>query len=133
VAVASGLCPHCSAPLDRSVDVCEAHDTGEHCGACDNRHAVQLAFRCRNCLYGGEAAFAVALLAEVEVLAFLADRGINPVSPADPTVFGTALMDYEEEVRSVEPFEARFTLGVEGDSLTVTVDGALEVVETTVG
>jgi hypothetical protein len=56
----------------------------------------------------------------------------EPVSPADPTVFETALMDYEEE-RSVEPFEARFTLGVEGDSLTVTVDGALEVVETTVG
>jgi hypothetical protein len=48
-------------------------------------------------------------------------------------VFETALTDYEEEVRSVEPFEARFTLGVEGDSLTVTVDGALEVVETTVG
>jgi len=133
VAVASGVCPHCSAPLDRSTRVCEDHDTADdHCSACDNRHAIQLEFRCSNCLYGGEAAFAVALLADVEVLAFLAGRGINPVAPSDPTVYSTALMDYEEELCSVDPFEAQFTLTADGDALTVVVDEAFTVVEATV-
>jgi len=133
IAVASGVCPHCSAPLTTSPTVCEDHDpAGDHCEACDNRHAVQLSFRCPNCPYGGQAAAAVALLAEGAVLAFLAGRGINPVAPSDPTAYSVALMDYEETVLATDPFEARFTFGVDGDTLTVTVDEELAVVEATV-
>jgi hypothetical protein len=78
VAVASDICPHCSAPLDSSPLVCEDHEsTEDHCEACGNRYAVQLGFRCTNCLYGGEAAFAIALMRNVQVLAFLTTHGIN--------------------------------------------------------
>jgi hypothetical protein len=130
IAVGAGVCPECSAPLADSPQVCEEHGSGGgHCERCDNRHAIQVRFDCTNCLYGGEAAFGVALMADVDVLAFLATHGINPVSPSDPAAYGAALMDYDEELLSTDPFEARFTLTLEGDVLAVTVDDDLNVVE----
>jgi hypothetical protein len=132
MAVATGVCPHCSAPLTTSVRVCEDHgSTGDPCEQCDNRHATQLEFRCTNCLYGGESAFTVTLIANADVLAFLATHGINPVSPSDPTAYAAAIMDNEEELVSVEPFEARFTFAIDDDTLTVTVDDSLTVTEAT--
>ena len=131
IAVGAGVCPECSAPLASSPRICEGHDsTDDHCEQCNNRHAIQLRFECTNCLYGGEAAFGVALMADVHVLAFLATHGINPVSPSDPATYSAALMNYEEELLSADPFEARFTLALEdGAAVTVTVDDDLNVVE----
>jgi ribosomal protein S27AE len=132
MAVASGVCPRCSASLAESVSVCEAHDSAdEHCDQCGNRHAIQVEFGCTNCLYEGTAACAVALVADVDVLTFLAEHGINPVSPSAPAAYHDALMDYDEELRSVEPFEARLTLTLAADALVVTVDDDLNVVEAT--
>jgi hypothetical protein len=38
-------------------------------------------------------------------------------------------MDYEEEVYSREPFEARFTFSADGDTLSLTVGDDLQVVD----
>jgi DNA-binding HxlR family transcriptional regulator len=132
IAVASGVCPQCSARLDSGPRICEEHEAADgHCEHCDNRHAVQLEFRCTNCLYGGEAAFVVGLLADGEVLAFLATHGVNPVSPSDPAAYSAAIMNYEEELVSADPFEARFTLALDGDELSIAVGSDLNVVEVT--
>lgn len=128
--VAVDVCPECSAPLTSGPRVCEEHDsTGNRCEQCNNRHAIQIDFECTNCLYSGQAAFAVALMTDIDVLAFLATHGINPVSPSDPTAYSAALVDSEEELLSTDPFEAQFTLTLDDAALTVTVDADLNVVE----
>ena len=38
-------------------------------------------------------------------------------------------MNYDEEVRSVDPFEARFTFTAGDEALTLTVDDDLSVVD----
>lgn len=130
ISVASGVCPHCSGPLSYSKDICEDHDSSaDHCEQCDNRHAAHLEFNCTTCLYEGAAAFTIALLANADLLAFLAAHGINPVAPSDPADYTGVLMNYEEELLSVDPFEARFTFTVDDDGVSFTVDDDLNVVE----
>jgi hypothetical protein len=42
-----------------------------------------------------------------------------------------ALMDYDEEVTSVDPFDAAFTFEIDGETLTLAVDDELNVVDVT--
>lgn len=129
---ASGVCPRCSAPIDERVTVCEDHDDGDGiCGACGGRYAVTVRFSCTNCIYDRGGAFGVTLLTETELLAFLTDRGINPITGFPLEAWRTALSDYEEEVLSVDPLEVRFSFSVEEETLTLTVEDGPSVVEVT--
>jgi len=126
---ADGVCPRCSAPLDRSADVCEAHDPGEGlCSNCGGRHEVDHVARCTNCIYDQRGALVLALLSDVELLSFLTDHGINPVAPTTEG-FSATVLDYEETVRSADPLDARFTLAAGGERLHLDVDDELRVVE----
>lgn len=132
LAAANRVCPRCSAPLSESLTVCENHDpSGGTCPECTHRHAVLVDFRCTNCLFEQRGAFAIALMANGDLLAFLLSHGINPLSAASRTSYYAALMDYDEELRSTDPFEAEFTFDIEGDSLTLRVDDDLDVTEVT--
>lgn len=132
LAMAADVCPRCGARVERSVTVCEEHAlTDGLCDRCDCRHAVQLHTYCTNCIHEEVTPFVLGrLIATVEFLDFLTAHGINPVSPTRGSDFYRALLDYDEEILSVEPFEARFTLFAGGDTLAVTVDDDLAVVET---
>jgi hypothetical protein len=130
---ASGVCPRCSARLSESIDVCEDHEASDGlCAACGNRHAVSHAARCTNCIFSQGGAFVLALLSDTDLISFLTEHGINPIAPpeADPGIFANAVMDYEEDVLETEPFRARFTFVIEGETLELTVDDSFEVVET---
>jgi DNA-binding transcriptional ArsR family regulator len=130
LAMASGVCPRCSASLSTSVGVCEAHDyTAEYCDECSNRHAVQVVFRCANCFYSRGGAAGLALVTDGHLLTFLLEHGINPLSPSGPAAFTAALLGYDEDLVSLEPLQARFTFDVEGDELSITVDEELNVVD----
>lgn len=129
LAVSNGLCPRCSAPLTESVDVCEAHDPRDGlCPKCCHEHAVQVRYDCSNCLYTQRGAFVLALMAHIELLGFMIAHDLNPVAPSAPAAHDAALMSYQEDVRSVDPFEARFTFTIEDDSLVVIVDDTFGVV-----
>lgn len=134
LALAAGVCPRCGSRVERSVTVCEGHTrTDGLCDRCDCRHAVQVHTRCANCIHEEVTPFVLGrLIATTEFMAFLTTRGINPISPTHGSDFNRALLDFEEEVRSVDPFEARFTVFVGEDALTVTVDDDLSVVESSV-
>ena len=124
-ATTRGVCPRCSAPVDRSVHVCENHDaTDGRCEACGQRFAVTTAVSCTNCIVSGESAFTSYLLGTTEVMAFLLDHGVDPIRPES-----FHLREYEETVLSVDPFEARFTFTADNETLTLTVDDDLSVVE----
>lgn len=127
MATASGVCPRCSASITEDVEVCTEHDVSEGvCTACTNRYAVSIVFRCPNCIYERGGMFGVTLLTNTDLLAFLTARGINPITPSSHSAIGAAL-DYDEEILSEEPFEARFTFTDDGDSLTLIVDEDLSV------
>lgn len=130
-AIAHGLCPHCSATLDRWVEVCEDHEpTPGLCPACDRRNAVQLNFECSNCIYDGAGTLDVAVVANTDLLAFLTARGLNPISPEQSAAVGRVVDDYEETVQSTEPFAGTLRFSADGETLTLLVDEDLNVTRT---
>ncbi|WP_161596506.1 winged helix-turn-helix domain-containing protein [Salinigranum halophilum] len=127
LAVASGVCPTCSAAVERFVRVCEAHDAvEERCDRCGRHPAVCVEFRCANCTDGRVFDAVTALLYTPELLAFVKDHGLDPT--ADIVEWS---WDYSAEVRSTDPVELRFVFALDGEELTLTVDGDLSVVDVT--
>jgi hypothetical protein len=132
LAIANGICPNCSARLEREVNACEDHDSTEGlCNRCDRRSAVAVHFSCTNCIYDGEGDILVYLAANTALLAFLTAHGLNPVAPTQLSQLRGYLSNYDEVVRSTDPFEAEFTFAIDGDTLTLTVDDELSVVDVT--
>jgi DNA-binding transcriptional ArsR family regulator len=135
LAAATGVCPRCGAGVDASVAVCRDHASGGAagqglCPACGARHAVGVRFACGDCIFERAGSFGVTLLASAELRAFFAARGIDVVTPSSYTAVARAL-DYEETVRSVDPFTGAFTFTVDGDALTLAVDADLSVTDVT--
>lgn len=127
LARAIGICLYCAAPLEEWVTVCERHDASDGiCDVCDRRYAALHHTRCTNCIFEAEAVFFVRFLANPDLRKFLLDHGIDPVDPS-PTPFFAATSVYDEEIRSVDPFEASFTFTIDGDTLTLEVDEDLEI------
>lgn len=121
LAASTGMCPRCSARLDQSLRVCENHDASDGlCEECDYRHAVQIDRSCTNCPFFSEGAAVIGIAANTDLLAFQTSHGLNPVIPT--TEFYGTMLDYNEEIVSTDPIEARFTWAVDGDSITVTID-----------
>lgn len=132
LAMSNRVCPRCSAPLSESRRVCKAHDaTNGLCDSCGNKHAVQITLRCTNCFHDQGGALVLAVMAHSDLVAFLATHGLNPVSPASASAHDAALMEYEEDIHSVEPFEASLTFTIDGDALTLTVDDDHSVIDVT--
>lgn len=127
IAAANNVCPRCSARVEFSIQVCENHDaTDGLCKQCDHRLAVWVRFRCTNCIYEQGVTAVMALLTVPDLLAFVGKHGFN--TTGDGIEWG---WEYEEDIRSTDPFEAQFTFTIDGDSLTLTVDEDLSVVDAT--
>jgi hypothetical protein len=134
LAESSGMCSRCSAPLEESVSVCEDHDAdGGLCDRCDSRHAVEFHATCTNCINDLRGPFVLSLVADADLLSFLTDHGLDPIAPPreDIREIDRIHMNYDEEVCSVDPFEARFTFTAGDEALTLTVDDDLSVVDAT--
>lgn len=128
LAAVSGICPSCSARVEHSVSVCEDHDaTDGLCDECGNRHALWFHLQCTNCIYDLRSAIGGLLAATTEVLAFLTAHGLNPFSPTPR--YHRNVWDFDEEVLGTDPIEARYTFTVGDDSISVTVDEELNVVD----
>jgi DNA-binding transcriptional ArsR family regulator len=124
LSMASGICPRCSATVEETITVCETHDAEEGlCDACGGRYAAGINFTCTNCVFDAGGGFAIALLGHTALLSFVTGHGHNPVSPDSIRQLNGIHGDYEEEIVSVDPFEARFTFRIDGDALVLTVDG----------
>ncbi|MFB6191788.1 MAG: ArsR/SmtB family transcription factor [Haloarculaceae archaeon] len=132
LSISSGICPSCSAAIDRWAEVCGDHDPVDgHCGRCNRRHAAQYRFRCTNCIFEGGGNFAVHLAANTDLLALLIAHGLDPIAPERISAVERVHSDYEEEILSTEPFGARFRFTVGDDALTLTVGEDLSVVDAT--
>jgi len=127
-AISRGVCPRCSGRVERVVQVCESHDASDGlCDQCGLRLAATAAAVCTDCIFEMEAPVAGHLSVHPETMAFMIDHGIDPVAPEGFLPFAAV----DEEVYSREPFEARYTFTADGETLTLVVDEALDVMEVT--
>ena len=135
-AIGAGICPRCSAPLERELDLCTSHeapgiDTADGlCEECGVRHAARLVFRCPSCIFEGRGTLPIAFNSHPAMLAILANHGHSPITPTSIADVQRVHSDYEEEILSTHPFVGRFTFTADGETLTMTVNEDLEVVET---
>ncbi len=128
----AGVCSRCAAPLETTVEVCADHDAGDGiCDACGARYAFLFQHHCGNCNYSPKSIAPGVVLDTTALLDFLTDHGINPFVPASLNRASGAMADYEETVISTDPFEGRLTFTIDGDSLTLTLDEELSVVDVT--
>lgn len=126
VSAANDICPKCSAVMDHSVAVCEAHHVEEGvCEVCGNRHAAHVDSHCTNCIYGIDGILLNHLIGSLELRRFVAEQGLDPI--VDGEQWG---WDFEEEIRSSDPFEAQYTITVGDEAITLTVGPDFSVVET---
>lgn len=130
----AGVCSRCSGKLESSVDVCETHEADDGvCDACDRRYAIRFELYCPNCNYSPNSIAPGVVLANTEFLAFLTSHDINPFAPDSINRVSRVIAQYDEEVVSTDPFEARLTFTADGDAITVTLDDDLSVIEVTHG
>jgi DNA-binding transcriptional ArsR family regulator/ribosomal protein L37E len=127
-AVGRGVCPRCSGTVDHAVDVCESHDTSEEvCDRCGRRFGAMAAATCANCIFHIQPGIAAYLGTHTEVMAFLLDHGVDPVAPEAFHPYETV----EETIVSTDPYSARYTFTVDDESITLTVDEDLSVIDIT--
>jgi hypothetical protein len=98
------------------------------CERCNARFAVDVTIDCSNCPRYHRGPPSVFLISKTEVASFLTDHGINPTDPSWERA-PPAVVNYDEEIVGINPFEAHFTFTIEGDELRLTVDGDLSVVD----
>lgn len=128
-AAATGICPRCSATVEQSLVVCESHDgTDDRCDACGLRFAANARITCTNCLFD-ESVFVPAYLAiHTELMAFMIEHGIDPGAPEG---FDFPMAAVTETILSRDPFEARYLFTADDDTLALTIDDDLSVIDVT--
>jgi hypothetical protein len=130
--LAAGICPRCSATVERSVDVCDDHDASAGlCDSCESVYAVRMGFRCSNCIYEGGGGIGIGLLASTELLDFVTDHGLNPIDPDSIRAVNSITQDYDVAIHSTDPLRVGLTYTIGEDSLSLTVDEELNVLEST--
>lgn len=131
LSLSSGVCPRCSGTVEWTATVCGTHDAADGpCRECGGRYVVGAAAACTNCILetGGEPL--VALAANTDLLALLAANGYNPVDPEHIHPVEAVHGEYEETVHATDPLRATYTFSTDGESVSLTVDETLTVVET---
>jgi len=123
--IVRGVCPRCSATINRSARVCERHDAADgFCEHCNHEFGVSIAVSCTNCTFTTRSPYPTHALGNVELLSFMTGHGIDPFASN-----AFHLRACTEEILSADPLRARYTFTADGDALTLTVDDDLTVVE----
>jgi len=126
-AVSAGLCPRCSATVDRDLRACTDHEDTGRCSACERPFAVTLVATCTNCIYAAGTGAVWGLLCSPELLSYLFEHDLNPFDPEQPNRLDTILSEYDERVLSTDPLEMEFTLDAGAEPLTLRVDEELTI------
>ena len=128
---ARDICHHCAAPLEHEVEICEDHDMEpggicDSCGVLCGPYQISVQSRCVNCTVrmGGDLGFM--LYGQSSWMAYLLEHGINPV-----TATAAERPPWSHEVIAREPFEGAFRWHGSNDTLKITVDHHLEVIDVT--
>jgi DNA-binding transcriptional ArsR family regulator len=134
LAMASGVCPRCSADIEWATHVCAEHDKADGiCNDCGRRHAVFVSADCTNCNYGIGGGIFLPFATMTPLLSFLLEHGINPIAPGAEHrhELNRIHEDYTEDVVEIDPLRVRFTTTIDGDEFSITTDEELDLLEAT--
>ncbi|MCU4744334.1 DUF7351 domain-containing protein [Natronoglomus mannanivorans] len=124
-----GVCPNCSSAVEESLDVCTTHEPGDEggCPRCNRQHAIEVSEICRQCKTVARGPLTIAILAAPVVTAFYYDHGVEHRFASWETFRRAQTVD--EEILETDPLRVRLTVTVEGDTLRLTLDETLNVVD----
>lgn len=109
-AIAGGICPRCTGPLETDLTVCGHHqEEVTICDHCDNRYAGRIVVACRGCPFTGSGSLPILLLDNAEFLEFLIDNGLHPTQPESPSEYDRIVSKYAETVVSSSPPRLQLT------------------------
>lgn len=130
----SGFCHSCSGRVDGSLDICqEHHPTSETvCPNCRRRYRIRAMYECDACkeLVGFPPPIAVGT--HPAVVSFYYDYGIRIGDITDPESVKRThyyMQEAETELVSEDPPLVRITITHDGDTLALTLDETLSVLE----
>ena len=129
IAVGCGVCPRCAAAVRTEIDACSDHENDGVCSNCRSRFAALLRASCPNCPYNVGGAAGLGLLSTPELLSFMLDHDLDPLSPRSVIRQDHFLNEYEEEVLSTDPLRVRLTFSADGDTLSLCLDESGDVVD----
>jgi DNA-binding transcriptional ArsR family regulator len=130
-----GVCPTCSGPVERSLDLCKDHDDDDGdglCGTCGNRSALVGRFRCTVCkewatsTIGGVARYHPAAIGFHDEHGLPLQYGFNDLASITDRLERT---ETDWEVRSRDPLVVRVTMRIDGDEMWLDLDEDLTVVD----
>lgn len=131
ITLSNGICPRCSAAVERSLSVCENHDSGDgRCEHCNNEHQELCTVTCPNCHLEQEMILPSAVHGYPIVLNFVTAHGFNPVVPTKDQ-WETMRDITDVVVASTDPVRVQISYSLDGHVLTVTVDENIDVVDVT--
>lgn len=131
--VMDGVCPECAGNMPiTSITICDDHQPDweeyQFCENCESIFRMIVSHVCEQCKYRWSMPISNYLTIEPAVSAFYYEHGIA-FDFATPEQFGL-LLDVEKELISENPRRIRLTIPLEGDELSLTFDGRMEVVST---
>lgn len=131
---AAGFCHSCSGQVNGSLDVCSDHQPTpeEVCPNCNRRYRIRALYECSACkeLFGFPPSVAVG--SHPAVVSFYYDYGIRVGDVTDPESVKRThyfMQNADTELVSKEPPMVRITIAHEGDTLALTLDETLSVLE----
>lgn len=128
-----GVCDACSGPMNASLRACRDHDSEGVCERCGRRQDVMVEFRCPICKNHHEAAPRTAVLYHPAVVAFYHQRGVNfqwDDGKIESQQRRTQMLaNHEQQMSSWDPMRVIVTVRYEGESLRLTLEENLDVVE----
>jgi hypothetical protein len=116
--LASGICPDCAGPVDRTVSLCRDHDAAGICPACSSRFAGEIAFKCNTCRMTNTSLLIAVCVRNPQVQVYFADHGYDLVAPSWETF--VAILSVTEHLKE-EGDELAYTLSWTFDDETLRI------------
>ncbi|SEL14624.1 DUF7351 domain-containing protein [Haloferax larsenii] len=125
-----GVCPECASAVRGTLSVCEAHDAtpSRSCSACLTPFVAWGELRCETCRFAKRLPVELCVMGLAPVIGFLYAHGTNVLAPSLDDLFDLVQSQVVTTVTET-PLSVRTTIGTEGDTLTLTLDEHLSVVE----
>ncbi|MFB6353866.1 MAG: ArsR family transcriptional regulator [Halobacteriales archaeon] len=128
-----GVCPTCTGPVERELDVCADHEDDDGlCGRCGRRARVIARFRCSVCKDWARSTLGGVAKYHPRVVGFCYDRGLSLQYGANDLDHLTELLSRASttvEVLSTDPARVRVTTELDGDNVRLELDADLAVLD----
>lgn len=131
-----GVCPQCSGAIDESVCICETHETASRrvCPNCGTKDEVRVRYVCSVCKYSGSYPVHTAVHNHPAIVAFCHEHDIELSFDVDDPKSGEQLerhlqLERDHSLVSADPLRIRVTVPADDETLQLTLDGNLDVIE----